>query len=73
MHVLVRWVTNLEIAFYMFLVLAAWTFVEAGIWLDTKWSEKTIEHPDERALSEAAAILGETVEVVRRHVTRADA
>jgi hypothetical protein len=73
MGAFLRWVTSMEIAFYMFLGLAVWIFVEAASWLDSKWSQKVIEHLDEQALSDAAAILGETSEELRNHVTRENA
>ena len=70
MGAFLRWVTSMEIAFYMFLGVAVWIFVEAASWLDTRWSQKVIEHVDERALADAAAILNERPEVLRSHVTR---
>ena len=70
MGAFLRWVTSMEIAFYMFLGVAVWMFVEAASWLDTRWSQKVIEHVDERALADAAAILNERPEVLRSHVTR---
>ena len=73
MGAFLRWVTSMEITFYIFLGLAVWIFVEAASWLDSKWSQKAIEHLDEQALSDAAAILGETVEELRSHVTRGNA
>ena len=69
MGAFLRWVTGMEIAFYMFLGLAVWIFVEAASWLDPSWSQEAIEHLDEQALSDAAAILGEPIEELRRHVT----
>jgi hypothetical protein len=62
------WITNMQIPFYLFLGLSVWMFIEAGSWLDTDWSKKSVEHIDEKALSDAAAILGESIEEVRSHV-----
>jgi hypothetical protein len=73
MGAFLRWVTSLEIPFYMFLGLAVWLFVDAASWLDSRWSQKTIEHLDEQALADAAAILGEPIEELRSYVTRGNA
>lgn len=37
---------------------------------DSRWSQKALEHLDEQALSDAAAILSETVDGVRSQVTK---
>jgi membrane protein implicated in regulation of membrane protease activity len=63
------WITNMGIGFYLFLGLSIWIFFAAVSWLDSRWSQKTIENLDEQALSDAAAILGETTEELRIHVT----
>jgi hypothetical protein len=70
MGAFLRWLTGMEIAFYMFLGVAVWVFFEAASWLDWRWSQKAIEHLDEQALSDAAAMLGETIEELRSHVTQ---
>jgi hypothetical protein len=48
-------------------------FIEAASWFDSKWSKETIEHLDEQALSDAAAVLGETIDELRSHVTHGKA
>lgn len=67
------WLTRMEIEFYLFLGLAIWMFIEAASWFDSKWSKETIEHLDEQALSDAAAVLGETIDELRSHVTHGKA
>jgi hypothetical protein len=59
----------MQIAFYLFLGLAVWMFVEAASWLDARWTQRSLEHVDEQSLADAAAILGETTDEVRSHVT----
>ena len=70
MGAIFSWLTSMEIGFYLFLGLAMWMFIEAGSWFDSKWSKESIENLDEQALSDAAAILGETNEELRSNVTR---
>jgi hypothetical protein len=65
---IISWITDIHIAFYLFLGLAVWMFVEAASWLDARWTQRSLDHLDERALADAAAILGETAEEVRSHV-----
>ena len=60
----------MSISLYLFLVIALLMFVESASWLDTRWTKKSIEHIDEKALSAAAEILGESIEEVRSHVTQ---
>ena len=64
----VGWITDIHIAFYLFLGLAVWTFVDAASWLDTRWTQRSLDNLDEQALADAAAILGETPDEVRSHV-----
>jgi hypothetical protein len=45
-------------------------FVEAGSWLDARWTQRSLTDVDEQALAEAAAILGETPDEVRSHVVQ---
>ena len=66
----ISWVTEIHIAFYLFLGLAVWMFVEAGSWLDARWTQRSLTDVDEQALAEAAAILGETPDEVRSHVVQ---
>jgi hypothetical protein len=73
MGAILSWLISMEIGFYLFLGLAMYIFIAAASWFDSKWSQKTIEHLDEQALSDAAAILDETIEELRSHVTRGDA
>ena len=65
----ISWVASMQIAFYLFLGLAVWLFFEAGSWLDSRWMRRSIDQLDEQALTDAAAILGETVDEVRSQVT----
>jgi len=65
----ISWITDMQIAFYLFLGLAVWMFVEAGSWLDARWTQRSLEHVDEQSLADAAAILGETTDEVRSRVT----
>jgi hypothetical protein len=64
----ISWITDIRIAFYLFLALAVWMFVEAGSWLDARWTQRSLDNLDEQALADAAAILGETPDEVRSHV-----
>ena len=66
---LISWITDIHIAFYLFLGLAVWMFVEAGSWLDARWSQRLLDNLDEQAVADAAAILGETADEVRSHVS----
>ena len=70
---ILSWLTRMEIGFYLFLGLAIFIFYEAASWLDSKWSKETIKHLDEQALSDAATILGETIEELRSQVTHGNA
>ena len=60
----ISWITDIHIAFYLFLGLAVWMFVEAGSWLDARWTQRPLDNLDEQALADAAAILGETADDV---------
>jgi hypothetical protein len=66
----ISWITDIHIAFYLFLALAVWMFVEAGSWLDARWTQRSLDSLDEQALADAAAILGETPDEVRSHVVQ---
>jgi hypothetical protein len=66
----ISWITDIRIAFYLFLALAVWMFVEAGSWLDARWTQGSLDNLDEQALADAAAILGETPDEVRSHVVQ---
>jgi hypothetical protein len=70
MGAFLSWITEMQITLYLFFGLAFWMFVESASWLDTRWTKKSIEHIDEKALSAAAEILGESIEEVRSHVTQ---
>ena len=61
----ISWITDIRIAFYLFLALAVWMLVEAGSWLDARWTKRSLDNLDEQALAAAAAILGETPDEVR--------
>jgi membrane protein implicated in regulation of membrane protease activity len=73
MGLILSWVMSMQLPLFMFIGLAIWMFVEAVSWLDPRWSAKALENVDEQALSEAAAILSETVDEVRKQVTQPDA
>ena len=64
----ISWITDIHIAFYLFVGLAVWMFVEAASWLDARWTQRSLDNLDEQALADAAAILGETPDEVRSHV-----
>ena len=66
----ISWITDSRIAFYLFLALAVWMFVEAASWLDARWTQRSLDNLDEKALADAAAILGETPDEVRSHVVQ---
>jgi len=66
----ISWITDSRIAFYLFLALAVWMFVEAGSWLDARWTQRSLDNLDDQALADAAAILGETPDEVRSHVVQ---
>ena len=63
----------MQIAFYLFLGLAVWMFVEAASWLDARWTQRSLKNLDEQALADAGAILGETADEVRSQVTHQNA
>ena len=64
------WVMGTQLPLFMFTVLAIWLFIEALSWLDPSWSAKTLTGIDEKALAEAAEVLGETAEEVRSHISK---
>jgi hypothetical protein len=45
-------------------------FVEAGSWLDARWTQRSLDNLDDQALADAAAILRETPDEVRSHVVQ---
>ncbi|MEP6637101.1 MAG: hypothetical protein ABJB97_10280 [Acidobacteriota bacterium] len=73
MGYVVSQITGIQLAFTTFLGVGVLMFFEAVSWLDTRWSEKVLESVDANALADAAAILGETVDEVRSHVTEQSA
>lgn len=62
-----------KLPLYLFVTLGVWLFIDAASWLDHRWSQKALDHLDEQALSEAAAILSETIDEVRHQVTQPNA
>jgi hypothetical protein len=66
----ISWITDIYIALYLFVGLAVWMFVEAASWLDARWTQRSLDNVDEKALADAAAILGETPDEVRSHVVQ---
>ena len=66
----ISWITDIHIAFYLFVGLAVWMFVEAASWLDARWTQRSLDNVDEKALADPAAILGETPDEVRSHVVQ---
>ena len=54
----ISWITDIHIAFYLFVGLAVWMFVEAASWLDARWTQRSLDNVDEKALADAAAIFG---------------
>ena len=66
----ISWITDIHIAFYLFVGLAVWMFVEAASWLDARWTQRSLDNVDEKAFADAAAILGETPDEVRSHVVQ---
>jgi hypothetical protein len=60
----ISWITDIHIAFYLFVGFAVWMFVEATSWLDARWTQRSLDNVDEKALADAAAILGEAPDEV---------
>ncbi len=73
MGAILSWFMGIQLPLLMFTALAVWMLVEAVSWLDPRWSAKEVTNLDDQALTEAAAVLGETPEEVRKHVTQPDA
>ena len=73
MGAILSWFMGIQLPLLMFAALAVWMLVEAVSWLDPRWSAKEVTNLDDQALTEAAAVLGETPEEVRKHVTQPDA
>ena len=60
----ISWITDIHIAFYLFVGFAVWMFVETASWLDARWTQRSLDNVDEKALADAAAILGEAPDEV---------